>query len=172
MSNKIVKANKGKIGNVNDKVYTPVRIAVKLVDLLPLKYNNRVVEPCRGTGNFENAIITKINPFTYDWFEIEQGKDFFECDKHYDWCISNPPYSIFDSFVDKCFEVADNVCLLVPLSKIVSSMGRIKNLMKYGNAKHIWVLPASQCGFNFGFPCAFVWFKKGYNGQIEFEVLE
>ena len=53
------------------------------------------------------------------------------------------------------FEIADNICYLIPLSKLVSSYGRILELNKYGGVKYIYILPAGKCGFPFGFPaCA------------------
>ena len=52
MANKIVKANKTKVCGVNDKVYTPETIAKQLINLLPIKDTDRVLEPCMGVGFF------------------------------------------------------------------------------------------------------------------------
>lgn len=156
MANKIVKANKTKIGGVNDKVYTPETIAKQLINLLPIKDTDMVLEPCMGVGSFYNNL-----PGIKDWCEIDKGRDFFEYSTKVDWIVTNPPYSIFDQFVTHCFDISDNVCLLVPLSKIVSSLGRIKQYKEYGGINKMWILSASRCGFPFGFPCCFVWFQKG-----------
>lgn len=156
MSGKIVKANKTRFGGVNDKVYTPQEIAKQLIGLLPIKDTDRVLEPCMGEGSFYHNL-----PGIKDWCEIDRGRDFFEYNAKVNWIVTNPPYSIFDQFVKHCFELSDNVCLLVPLSKIVSSLGRIKQYKEYGWINRMWILSASRCGFPFGFPCCFVWFQKG-----------
>lgn len=156
MANKIVRANKSRLGGVNDKVYTPDEVAKQLISLLPIKDTEKVLEPCMGGGAFYNNL-----PGVKDWCEIDRGRDFFAYHKKADWIVTNPPYSIFDEFVKHCFELSDNVCLLVPLSKIVSSLGRIKQYKEYGGINKMWILSASRCGFPFGFPCCFVWFQKG-----------
>lgn len=156
MANKIVRANKSRLGGVNDKVYTPDEVAKQLISLLPIKDTDRVLEPCMGEGSFYHNL-----PGIKDWCEIDRGRDFFEYNAKVNWIVTNPPYSIFDQFVKHCFQLSDNVCLLVPLSKIVSSLGRIKLYKEYGGIHKMWILSASRCGFPFGFPCCFVWFQKG-----------
>lgn len=53
------------------------------------------------------------------------------------------------------YEIADNIVYLIPMSKLVSSWGRIKDIASYGGVKYIYILPAGKCGFPFGFPaCA------------------
>lgn len=155
-----VKADKGTVSNNNDKCMTPLAIAKQLVDLLNLPENETYLDPFAGTNAFYDNL-----PVNKDWCEIDKGRDFFDYTKKVDWIVSNPPYSIFDSVLDHSFELADNVVYLVPLSKVFSAMGRIRKWIKYGNIKSIWILSASKCGFPFGFPCAFVWWKKNYKGD-------
>ena len=146
----------------NDDVYTPPEIAKIMLEYLPYSEGETFLEPCRGKG-----AIYECLPDNKDWCEIKEGRDFFEWQKEVDWIITNPPYSIFDDFVGHCCEVARNVVLLCPLSKLVSSMGRIRRLESYGNPVSVFILSASKCGFPFGFPACVVHFQKGYKGETE-----
>ena len=158
-----VKADKGTKSNNNDKCMTPNHIAKQLIDLLPICNCDSILDPFLGEGAFyDNFPLNQKK-----WCEIDKGYDFFNEYNKWDWIISNPPYSIFDSVLDHSFEYANNVCYLVPLSKVFSSMGRIRKWQQYGNIKCIWILSASRCGFPFGFPAAFVWWKKGYKGDTQ-----
>ena len=163
-----VKADKGTTNNKNDKCMTPHLLARKLIRLLPL-YDSafiKILDPFRGTGAFFNNFPEYTDK---RWCEIDNGRDFFDCTDKVDWIISNPPYSIFDAVLDHSFDIADNVVYLVPLSKIFSSMARIRKWQNYGNIKNIWILSASKCGFPFGFPAAFVWWQKDYTGDTHIQ---
>lgn len=164
----IVKANKGKTGGMNDKVYTPVNIAKHIISYLPIKAGDTLLEPCKGKGAFYDNFPADCSK---DYCEIDEDKDFFEYNTKADWIITNPPYSIFDAFVKHCFDLADNVVLLCPLSKIVSSLGRIKMLYDFGNPVEVQLVGASKCGFPFGFPCCAIWFQKNYRGKTEIKMM-
>lgn len=164
-----VKADKGTTNNKNDKCMTPPDIAEMLIGLLPIKRGQTLLDPFKGKGAFYNHFPDGT---IVSWCEIDEGSDFFACQAKFDWLISNPPYSIFDAVLDHSFEIANNVAYLVPLSKIFSSMGRIRKWQAYGNIKAIWILSASKCGFPFGFPAAFVWWQKGYKGETKITTLD
>ncbi len=144
----------------NDKVYTPIECAKTIINLFPLK--GKVLDPFKGKGafydNFPDDVIK-------EWCEIDEGKDFFEYHKKVDWIISNPPYSIFDDVLEHSFNLANNVVYLVPLSKVFTSLTRIRQIFAYGNIKEIHIISASKCGFPFSFPACAIWFKKGYKGK-------
>lgn len=167
----IVKANKGKIGGVHDKVKTPDNIAKKIMEWIDKEIVGYplVLDASMGEGAF---YFNFNNRYHRDWCEIDKGRDFFQYLGKVDWIITNPPYSIFDAFLEHSFEISDNVVFLCPLSKIVSSMGRIRKYKKYGGIPKILIISASKCGFPFGFPCCAVWFKKGYNGGTEIDIDE
>ncbi len=163
-----VKADKGTTNNKNDKCMTPPDVAEQLCNLLPVGALDSCLDGFMGDGAFYKCLPSLV----VDWCEIDKGRDFFEYNKQVDWIISNPPYSIFDAVLDHSFEIANNVAYLVPLSKIFSSMSRIRKWQAYGNIKAIWVLSASRCGFPFGFPAAFVWWQKGYKGETKITTLD
>ena len=146
----------------NDLVLTPLAMAKRVIDLYGIQEGSTILDPCRGEGAFydnypENCIK--------DWCEIEEGRDFYAYEGNVDWIITNPPYSILDDFMNKAFEVADNIVFLVPLSKMVSSLGRIRRVLGYGNIVSIHIVGAGKCGFPFGFPACAFYMKKEYTGE-------
>jgi len=161
---------KGKLGHKNDDIQTPVHIAKKIISLFYTELNNselKLLDPFRGEGAFYNNFPHHTNNL---WCEIKEDKDFFNFKEKVDWIISNPPYSIFNEVLDHSFEIADNVVYLVPLSKVVSSMGRVRKIANYGGVPFVYILSASKCGFPFGFPACAIHFKKGYKGQTEIKI--
>lgn len=68
------------------------------------------------------------------------------------------------------FEIADNIVYLVPLNKIVSSLGRVKKIKEFGGVPYIYIIGASRCGFPFGFPCCAIYVKRGYTGETKIEI--
>ena len=157
---------KGKSGNTKtDKVYTPVNIAQLIISKFPLE--GKVLDAFRGKGAFYDNYPDTVEK---DWCEIDDGKDFFEYDEHVDWIITNPPYSIYDDVMEHSFEIADNIVYLVPLSKVVSSLGRIKKIFDYGGVPYIYIIGAGRCGFPFGFPACAIHMKRGYDGTTTIEM--
>lgn len=145
----------------NDDVMTPLPIAKKIIDMFYT--SGSILDPFLGNGSFYDQYPIVIKK----WCEIKKGYDFFKEQHHYDWIISNPPYSILEQVLEHSFEIADNIVYLLPLSKIVSSMGRVRQINKFGGIKKMWILSASKCGFPFGFPACAVHIQKDYKGNIE-----
>ena len=143
-----------------DTVMTPSSVARLVIsEFHPQGFT---LEPCRGTGNIYNLL-----PEPKDWCEITQGRNFLEYQGHADWIITNPPYSIYDKFLAKCFEVADNVVLLCPIAKAFKSMNIERLVDYYGGLKMIWLIGGGQkCGFAFGFPTGCLYYQRGYKGAI------
>jgi hypothetical protein len=156
-----VKPNKTGKQNQTDKVMTREDVAIKIIE--HFNPTGITLEPCRGSGSFYNNIKGKK-----DWCEIDEGKDFFNYDKKVDWIITNPPYSIYDKFLLKAFEVADNIVFLVPLAKAFKSQKIDKEIEKYGGLKEIVMLGSGgKIGFPFGFPCGCLYYKRGYKGDVK-----
>lgn len=151
--------------NKNDIVFTPEPLAERIVSLLDL--SGKVLEPCKGEGAF-----LKYLPRGTDWCEIVDGRNFYDYNKKVDWIVTNPPYSDFNRFLEHSFALADNVVLLVPVAKMFKSMGTLKQILAYGNIVWCYLLPASQAGFPFGFPCGVYYIKRGYKGKTDFRLLE
>ncbi len=154
--------------NPNDNVQTPLHIAKRIINQLPIGWLDTLLDGFRGGGAFYDQFPQTL--CDKDWCEIQNGRDFFDYDKHVDWLISNPPYSKFTEVMKHSYEIADNIVYLIPLNKIVSSWGRVLDLDNYGGIKKIWIIPASKCGFPFGFPACAVWIKRDYKGNPEIEL--
>jgi hypothetical protein len=156
----------------NDVIMTPRHIAKQMIDFYDIQSHERVLDPCAGSNAFFSQYPKHI--LGRRRMEIKEGLDFFDWDvsrsPHIDWIITNPPYSIFPQFLEKCFEVADNVCLLIPLAKLVSSLKRINMVLDYGGIVSMRVIGASKCGFPFGFPAAAIHMKRGYTGETLIEM--
>ena len=96
--------------------YTPIDICKKMIDYLNLDETKSYCEPFSGSHNIYNLL-----PSNKEYYEIQEGKDFFKCDKKYDIIITNPPYkdyftdkkNIMIEAMDKCFEVANEKVILL-----------------------------------------------------------
>ena len=144
-----------------DLVMTPDYIAKDIVNIFRPK--GRILEPAKGDG-----VFLKYLPKDTLWCEIREGRDFFKFNKKVDWIITNPPYSCYNDFLTHCFEIADNIVLVLPLNKLFNSWERIRWYKEYGWIKSIWYIgTGNKCNFPFGFPVVAAYFKKGYFGPID-----
>jgi len=157
-----VRPNKTKVATANDVVYTNSASAQTIID--HFRPTGSILEPCRGGGAFYDQF--QEPKF---WCEITEGRDFFDFQGKVDWVITNPPFSIFDAFLEKCFEVADHVVLFIPLPKVFKSMKIDKMITAYGGLKEIVHMGSGgKHGFSFGFPVGCVYYQKGYRGPITY----
>tara|TARA_R110000822_G_C15095417_1_gene471229 strand:+ start:212 stop:712 length:501 start_codon:yes stop_codon:yes gene_type:complete len=162
MANKPPKPNRGYKSTTADIVYTQESSAKEIVEYF--KPTGLVLEPCMGAGVFYNLFDEPK-----EWCEIDKGRDFFEWTQPVDWIITNPPYSIYDLFLEHCLEVADNVVLFVPLIKVFKSVKIDKMISKYGGLKEIVHMGSGgKHGFPFGFPTGCVYYQRGYKGPITY----
>ena len=145
----------------NDVVMTKVKSAKFIIDHFSPKGN--ILEPCRGTGSFYN--LFKGNK---DWCEITEGKDFFDYNKKVDWIITNPPFSIFDEFLLKSFQISDNIVFFCPLVKAFKGKKLDQKIIEYGDIKEIVHMgTGGQHGFPFGFSTGCIHYQKNYKGDIK-----
>lgn len=157
-----VKPNKTKKSTPNDIVMTNEITAKKIINYF--NPQGFILEPCKGTGNFYNNMN---NP--KDYCEISEGIDFLQYNKKVDWIITNPPFSIFDIFLLKAFDVANNIVFFCPLNKVFKSKKIDKAIQNYGGiAEVINMGTGGQHGFPFGFPVGCIYYKKNYNGHIKY----
>jgi hypothetical protein len=156
-----VKPNKTKKANQTDLVMTNPSLAKVILDYF--NPTGIVFEPARGDGAFYNQMKDPKG-----WCEITDGRDFFDYDRKVDWIVTNPPYSIYDQFLLKCFEVADNVVLLVPLAKAFKSKKIDMAIQEYGGLKEVLMLGGGgEVGFKFGFPVGCLYYQRGYKGKVK-----
>jgi len=157
----------------NDRVYTPPELARQIVrhfDAL-----GKRLDPCRGKGAFEKAMVEHSVFGFVEWCEIDEGVDFLAIDitEHYDWVITNPPWSQLRAFLKKSMEVSDNVVFLCLVNAFFMK-ARQQDMKDAGfGMKEILFVPTPpkpwpQTGFSLGA----VHIQKGYSGPVAFSHLE
>lgn len=147
--------------DLKDIVFTPDYVAKNIID--ELSPAGKCLDPCKGDGAF-----LKYLPFGSDYCEIRERKDFFNYNKKVDWVIGNPPYSIFEDFLKKAFEISENVSYLVPTNKVFQRQLIMNLINKYGGIKNIIIYGGGQIiDFPFGFSVGNFHFKKGYKGETK-----
>jgi len=156
------KPNKTEIATAADKVYTKKSTAKWIVDYF--NPSGSILEPAAGKDVFYNLFKTN-EKFRC---EIDDGIDFLTFDKKVDWIITNPPYSIYDIFLEKSFETANDVVFFVPIAKAFKSNKIQQMVIKYGGLKEIvYMGGGSKHGFAFGFPVGCLHYQKGYKGDCK-----
>ena len=147
--------------NPSDIVYTPEYIAINIINWL--NPNGICLDPCKGNGAFFNNL-----PSGAEYCEIIEGKDFFDYNKKVNWIIGNPPYSIFETFLQKSFLLSDNVAFLVPTNKIFQRQIIMDRINNYGGIKGVLIYGSGQLlDFPFGFSVGLFHFKKDYKGETK-----
>lgn len=151
--------------NSNDNIQTPIDLAIQIIDYYKdnIKTNETILEPCAGDNHIYNYLPTPKYRM-----ELKDGLNFLSSinlKSHYDWIITNPPWSKFKEFLIQSFNIADNVVFLIPLNKVFGLKSTWKILEKYNfqivNVK-CWdtpIKPWPQSGFQIGT----VWFKHNYS---------
>lgn len=153
------KPNKTGISTPNDRIMTKESVAKWILNYF--KPTGTILEPARGDGSFYRFMESPK-----DWCEIDKGRDFLKYNKKVDWIITNPPFSIYDLFLLKSFDIADNIVFLAPLNKAFKSRKIDKAIEEYGGLKEIVMLGGGgKIGFPFGFPVGCLHYKKGYGGN-------
>lgn len=141
-----------------DVVYTNEAVSKAIIDFL--NPSGKCLDPCRGDGAFH-----KFMPEGSEYCELAEGTDFLLYSGKVDWVIGNPPYSVFKDFLQKGFEIADNVSYLVPTNKIFQRQVIMEMINKYGGIKSMIVYGSgSLIDFPFGFSVGNFHFQRNYTG--------
>jgi hypothetical protein len=95
----------------SDKCYTPTEAIEPL-----LKYLDKDKVYYEATSRTSKNIV---NCMRDNGYQCEEGTfDFFNNPHLYDGIITNPPYSIKDKFIEKCYATGKPFALLLPVSAI------------------------------------------------------
>ena len=126
---------------MNDVFYTPVEIAVEMMEMAELKPGDHVLEPCYGGGVIYNLIPDYCDK---EWCEIEKGRDFFDYTGTPTHIITNPPFSLFTRFIEKMIELQPQTITLL-FGCMNMSLPRINLLIDAGytitKQHHTWWKP-------------------------------
>src|SRR6266487_663103 len=145
-----------------DVVMTPQVICDDIVD--HFKPNGLLLEPCRGSGNFQRAMERYGKTL---WCEISEGQDFYAFNEKVDWIITNPPWSDIRGFLRHSMQVPAIIVFLVSVHHTFTR-ARLRDLREFGfGIKEIRYydvpLPFTQSGFQTG---AIYW-KRGWLGPCD-----
>lgn len=153
--------NRTNKATASDTVLTKTETAKWIVDYF--KPKGIMLDPCAGEDAFYNNFIGEKYRC-----EIRDGSDFLLWEDKVDWIITNPPYSIYDHFLEHAFNIADNVVFFVPIAKAFKSNKVQKMVSEYGGLKEIvYMGGGGKHGFAFGFPVGCLHYKRGYRGDCK-----
>lgn len=145
-----------------DVFYTPIELVNKHLKIVKryVKPNDIIYDPFFGKGAYFNAFPKIFKKNTFEFSEIELGKDFFKFDGKVDVIISNPPYSILNDVFQKSVELNPHtISYLIAFHNLTPK--RIEFMNDNGYAlSHIHM--TKVCSW-FGFSLIVVFSKKGKN---------
>ena len=157
---KPTKPNKTGKATASDTVFTKDETARWIINYF--RPSGSILDAAAGNNAFYNKFSNKDKYRC----EIKDGSDFLQWDKRVDWIITNPPYSIYDKFLEHAFKIADNVVFFVPIAKAFKSNSVQKMVKQYGGLKElVYMGSGSRHGFAFGFPVGCLYYKRGYVGD-------
>lgn len=113
----------------NDELYTPEYAIIPLLKYLP---KNTTIWECTDYGKSNITKVLKENG--YEVITTHKNKFDFLQDKpnfNFDMIITNPPYSLKDDFIKKCYEYNKPFALLLPITSL-EGVERGNYWRKYG----------------------------------------
>lgn len=119
----------------SDAYSTPYSLTRLLLNKVRL-YGS-VLEPACGEG----AIVKVLKEYDKDKIKItayDKETDFLKEKRHFDFVLTNPPFSLSEQFIDKALEVADETYFLLPLSYLHGKK-RYDKYYSQGYLKRIFV---------------------------------
>ena len=145
----------------NDIIYTPLPIALKMIEMCDIKEGEKVLDPCRGKGVFyDNLPLTCIKSYC----EITENKDFFDDNNNYDLIIGNPPYSIWDKWLEHTMNHTNKFCYIMNMWNLTDK--RVRNIINKGYG----ITKIHLLKIDWWFGCQYiVVFEKGIKSIITVE---
>jgi hypothetical protein len=109
-----------------DVFFTPKSLALEMIEMCNITPDMSVLDPCRGGGIFYD----NLPDCNKDWCEITDGKDFFDYKDRVDLVISNPPFSMWNKWLEHTCEITDKFCYVMGVINLTDH--RIRELHKKG----------------------------------------
>ena len=98
---------------ITDEWYTPIEVVEKAYQLLNVKYKSLVL--CPFDTEKSNFVLwgQSLNN------SVQYGiKDYLENNYHYDYLLTNPPFSIKDQVIEKVLKQGKPAALVLPLDTL------------------------------------------------------
>ena len=134
MSNKIGNTIKCR-SKANDVIFNPKPVALKMIEMCNIEPTMSVLDCSKGGGVFYDN-LPECNK---SWCEIEEGVDFFNAHDKVDLVIGNPPYSLWDKWLDHTAKITDKFCYIFGFLNLTGR--RVKKLFDLGfGITHIHLL--------------------------------
>lgn len=153
----------------NDELYTPNYAIKPLLKYIP---KDTTIWECTDWGGSNISKLLRDNG--YKVVSTSKNELDFLVDKasfEFDIIITNPPYSLKDEFIEKCYEYQKPFCLLLPITAL-EGVKRGEMFRKHGIELMVF---DRRCNFLTGKSCWFntSWFcYKILPKQLIFERLE
>jgi hypothetical protein len=118
---------------LGDFYSTPMSLVWELNKRMGLPKDIDILEPCAGQGAIVNALkkdgFTNITSF--DLYHGENKQDFLTYEEKHDIIYTNPPFSLFDAFVEHGKKLAKKKLIILGRLNYFASVGRYqRNLWK------------------------------------------
>ena len=137
----------------NDVVLTP-SVARLMIEMCDIKTDDKVLDPSFGEGVFYNNLPDSNK----EYCEMTLGKGFFECVDKLDLIIGNPPYSMWNKWIEHTMKLTNKFCYIMGCFNFTDK--RVRDIISsgYGMTRfHIvkidwWFSPSFICVFEKGKP--------------------
>jgi len=136
-------------------------MASRINELVDYPYT--ILEPTQGEGNLVRA-INEIYPSS----KIYTPVNFFKFNEPVDVVVGNPPFSPMSlgyDILERCFELSDNIMMLMPWLALINSQKRTQLYREHGLKKVIH-LPRTAFKGSRVQTCIMI-FRRGHRGKIE-----
>ena len=111
----------------NDRIYTPKPVALKMIEMCNLKEGDVVLDPSFGGGVFYDNLPDYVNK---SFCEIEMDLDFFDYEDRVDCIIGNPPYSLWNKWLDHTMKLTDKFCYIFGMLNLTDT--RVRKIIDNG----------------------------------------
>ncbi len=88
----------------NDVIYTPKPVAELMIKMCNIQPNEKVLDPSKGGGVF----FDNLPECDKSYCEITEDIDYFDASGKYDLIIGNPPYSLWNKWLEHTIKLNPN----------------------------------------------------------------
>jgi hypothetical protein len=111
----------------SDFFETPKSMTNQLLENEKFDYNKTVLEPACGNRAIRDILYKKFNLGNIQSFDINFGFDFLKWDAKFDYIITNPPFSLWDEFVEKAKDQAIEKFAFLGRLEFLTGISRYNN---------------------------------------------